>query len=724
MLRGRVLPVVAVLLGTASRLAAADACRLEPGSVARGAKVAVTVPGAAASGTLQFTPVTPYEGTSSEKREAPLTLSGGSAEYAVTDLLLGRYAVSFVEAGKPSVNCGSLAVTLPPQWILNLQPFEPDGTDRAEPLKVGDKELNTVALTLRGAGFVTDVPEDNRVFVNGTRVPVVKAGCSGGHPTGVTEAPQNGSGRSGQPSMDTARAEVLGSDRIELCGIQAKSRGEVLRVAVAVGDRLSTPPQEFRVYPPWSTVAVAAMSAGVALFLGFVVLGLVEILKRSKGVSNEYNVLKVLFLDPETDTYSLSKFQFYCWTAAAAFGYVYLVIGRMLVQGQSWPDMPATLPAVIGVGAGTAIGAQLVTNVRGPKGGGGEEANLGDLVTSGGVAAPERVQMFVWTILGVAAFCLSVVQHTPGSIKDLDKVPDGLMYLMGLSSLGYLGGKLARKPGPIINEISITPADSDEAIARAAALPATRVPNLLQPAAEAGAVLDTLTNAIGKSSQDAVKALAAAVAATSGVKTAADAQALGAILIAARDQAEAAAQAAANEFAQPGAPDSARTSAETAQRAAAAIHELVAVVAATLGAVSPTIAGPRFTRVIELRGRNLSNQALFEIDGAELPFRMLQQNRDGKQTAEVVIHEPDDPNLALVLRLSIDSSQLETTDLKQYLMWFGHSDGKKKTLTVFNPDGQKADITFTMPPGVAESHTSSDAQAASAGGTATQGEQP
>jgi hypothetical protein len=333
----------------------------------------------------------------------------------------------------------------------------------------------------------------------------------------------------------------------------------------------------------------------------------------------------------------------------------------------------------------------------------------------------------VWTILGVAAFCLAVLQHTPGAIRDLDKVPDGMMYLMGLSSLGYLGGKMARKPGPIINEMSITPADSDAAIAKAAASAAPSVPNLSQPAGRAQAVLATLTNAASKSAQDAVNALSAAVAAASGVKTAADAQALGAALAAQRDKAEAAAKIAADEFSQPGAPDSARTSAETAQSAAAAIHELAAAIDGSLGAgLATTTAGPRFTRVIELRGRNLSNQALFEIDGAELPFRMLVRDRDGKQTAEVVVHEPDDPNLALVLRLSIDPAQLESSDLARYSTWFGQSDAKSQTLTVFNPDGQKADITFAMPPGAAQKHI--DAPDPSAGATtaggATQGAHP
>ena len=51
------------------------------------------------------------------------------------------------------------------------------------------------------------------------------------------------------------------------------------------------------------------------------------------------------------------------------------------------------------------------------------------------------------------AFIFLIVIRDPGQIQDLPKIPEGFLYLMGISSFGYLGGKLARKPGPIIDEI-------------------------------------------------------------------------------------------------------------------------------------------------------------------------------------------------------------------------------------------------------------------------------
>src|SRR5206468_2574007 len=82
-----------------------------------------------------------------------------------------------------------------------------------------------------------------------------------------------------------------------------------------------------------------------------------------------------------------------------------------------------------------------------------------DLVTSGGVVAVDRVQMLLWTLFGVGAFILGVWHDGTGTITELPAVPERLLYLMGLSATGYLAGKMARKAGPVMAEISVSPAD-------------------------------------------------------------------------------------------------------------------------------------------------------------------------------------------------------------------------------------------------------------------------
>lgn len=166
--------------------------------------------------------------------------------------------------------------------------------------------------------------------------------------------------------------------------------------------------------------------------------------------------LTALFLDRETATYSLSKFQFYIWTAVSVMAYLYLAASRAWVQGVwTFIAIPENLPGIVFISGATGAMALVATNSRGPKGAGDVHPSLADFVSSGGVVAVERVQFLIWTIIGALMFLwLSLIQ-TPVSILELPKVPDSFLQLMGISSLGYLGGKFARKAGPIINDVSV-----------------------------------------------------------------------------------------------------------------------------------------------------------------------------------------------------------------------------------------------------------------------------
>ena len=83
---------------------------------------------------------------------------------------------------------------------------------------------------------------------------------------------------------------------------------------------------------------------------------------------------------------------------------------------------------------------------------------------------------------------------------------------------------------------------------------------------------------------------------------------------------------------------------------------------------------------------------------------MLKTDADNHQQPEVVIREPDNPEMGRLIRLSIDPAQLEAPDFKRYKLWFGKTNPKTKlTFAVMNPDGQKAEISFTVPPSAAQS---------------------
>jgi hypothetical protein len=171
--------------------------------------------------------------------------------------------------------------------------------------------------------------------------------------------------------------------------------------------------------------------------------------------------LEMLILDRETATYSLSKFQLYLWLTVSVISYVYFVLAKFFIQGSfDFCDVPANLPTLLLVSAGTPVAATYISNTRGPKGAGDQFPSLSDLVSSGGVAAPDRFQMFVWTLLGSLYFLLLTLSIDPATISALPTIPGKMIDLMGLSSAGYLAGKFARKAGPVIDGIGVTqPAD-------------------------------------------------------------------------------------------------------------------------------------------------------------------------------------------------------------------------------------------------------------------------
>jgi len=93
--------------------------------------------------------------------------------------------------------------------------------------------------------------------------------------------------------------------------------------------------------------------------------------------------------------------------------------------------------------------------MNGPKGAGQAKPTLADFVTSGDVVAADRVQFFVWTVIGAVGFFLVIANLDPRTLVELPAVPESLLTISGISAFGYLGGKLARDPGPVVAEVTI-----------------------------------------------------------------------------------------------------------------------------------------------------------------------------------------------------------------------------------------------------------------------------
>ncbi len=225
------------------------------------------------------------------------------------------------------------------------------------------------------------------------------------------------------------------------------------------------------------TIILSPVDRAVPGILAFAALGclsfMVYLMYRRKASlyqvnGKSYPVISFLFIDPKTNTYSLSQLQLILWSAAAVVAYVYLAASRALVQWD-WRlcEVPENLPMLLGISAGTTVLSIGATGVRGSKGSGSLHPELGDFISSGGVFAPERLQFFLWTVIGVFSFISATLAQDPASVTNLPRIPDSFLPLMGISSVGYLAGKVTRKPGPNISRI--VPAKTD------AGLPALRI---------------------------------------------------------------------------------------------------------------------------------------------------------------------------------------------------------------------------------------------------------
>ena len=548
-------------------------------------------------------------------------------------------------------------------------------------------ERKVARVTLHGSGFQVGNPRDNTIWIDGVRQEgVVWDSCSDTTALGARNAPRPLS----------IHGEVISSEQIQLCSVPVPRSGQVL-LAVSYGDNPSESAM-LRVFGMGRGI-VAAWSLSIALVLALLPLLLLSFVRESYRIGAADYKWRMLFLDQETNTYSLSKLQFYLWTNASLFSYAYLFISRVKVQFAVWPDIPSTLPGIIAVAGGTAVASQVVTSMRGSKGSGEEAPSFADFITSGGVVAADRLQMLLWTLFGVGAFMYSVWQLEPGTISDLPPIPDRLLVLMGISSAGYLGGKMARKPGPVINEISIIPTASDAAILKAST-PPPEIPDLIQATVAAQQKLAVL-NAMdirNTSAKAAIDAFAQAVKNAAAARGPGEFSQVLVALAGGRKIAEDAAAKAAEDFSK----DSLlQAQAEAAQSAAAGLQDFAAdfTQAISLASAAPMSAetSPELIpRIIEIRGTNLSPQGLFEIDHEDLPFRMM-LNKDGQNAPEVLARDDTTPTFAGRLRLTVDPAHLESADQAQCSKWFSN-DGHH-TFTLTNPDGQKSDISFDLPPG-------------------------
>jgi hypothetical protein len=210
---------------------------------------------------------------------------------------------------------------------------------------------------------------------------------------------------------------------------------------------------------------------GGGMFLAFSCLRLFRdgapLVQRPTGLKSIAGMLETLVIDTKTQTYSLSCFQFAAWSFAFLIAYLYLFVGRILVQGSTeFIDLPADFATMLAATGGTAVVASGIDAAKGCKGSGEIHPALSDLVSNGGVFAPERFQFLIWTVVGIAGYLIVTFSQPLDMVAGLPQVGTGILQLSGISGLAYLGGKLTRTAGPVIATIATPPNPAAGAVVR------------------------------------------------------------------------------------------------------------------------------------------------------------------------------------------------------------------------------------------------------------------
>ncbi len=151
---------------------------------------------------------------------------------------------------------------------------------------------------------------------------------------------------------------------------------------------------------------------------------------------------------------SLAMFQFLVWTFLVSFAYLGIYFVR--ISGgifQPLPDIPPNLLTVMGISVLVPVASGGVSEVKykvpPTKDPPVPLPPLSGMLEEGGKLTLARVQMFLWTWIGVLiylVFLFSAVSK-PEMLRSVEKlslpnVDDMLVVLMGLSQGGYVGGKL------------------------------------------------------------------------------------------------------------------------------------------------------------------------------------------------------------------------------------------------------------------------------------------
>lgn len=379
------------------------------------------------------------------------TVSGGVLTFALpNDLPSGRYRVT-IKLGASPIDAGELRVPALPDLqvtVSTVRPVSsypnPNPVSKPSPIPVPNSSpvpsptpfLNQYDFEIGGTNF-SPILENNHIEIDD--VPIETPPCKENGPI---------------PCLGTDLGNKTRRLIVYHYSPQVVSRPLSVSVRVGNGANVAKAPTPL-VFSSISERRLRVYAVGAfAVLVGIVFLLVGAGVKLGKFDKEKYGSLKAFLLDRETNSYSLSKFQLTLFTLVTVFGYIYVFVCTLWVQGKfELPPVPENLPGMMAISVGTSVVAAAIGDKIGGKGAGPTSPSLADFITSGGVVLPERFQFFLWTIVSAGGVLALLLASDPVTLTQLPKLPDGMLYLIGLSSAGYLGGKLVRGPGPSIKSL-------------------------------------------------------------------------------------------------------------------------------------------------------------------------------------------------------------------------------------------------------------------------------
>jgi len=380
------------------------------------------------------------EKNAKEAKHAEVTADGQATVTLPDNLPPGRYYLKLTYEGVTEQAPGELRVQADLVKVDSAH-----STDPTNPYE----EKDMFDFEIIGQNFNRDAPNDNQIYIPGQGLIIRDSSADKKHCNESTTLPC---------------LWVESSERLHVIGYKAGFFQSLLSFSVKVGN-VQSAEMKFTLSRK-SKNYVLSLSALILLVLGIIIYILVARGMRDNIIDGKrYSPFWAFFLDKQTDTYSLSKFQLFAYFFVFVVGYLYVFLCRWLVQWRfEFPEVPGNFSGILAISAGTTLAAAGATAMRGSKGSGSVRPSFADFITTGGQVVPERFQLFVWTLVACLGFLALLVSQDPATIVGFPKFPDGLLYVMGLSAGGYLGGKLARAAGPVIRNIAVGKDENDRHI--------------------------------------------------------------------------------------------------------------------------------------------------------------------------------------------------------------------------------------------------------------------